>query len=55
MKEIKYLLLSVLFSAVLLSGCKKDDIVPEEEKEKASDLTLKINAFIKTKRSRFLT
>ncbi|MCU0462657.1 MAG: S41 family peptidase [Bacteroidales bacterium] len=48
MKEIKYLLLSVLFSAVLLSGCKKDDIVPEEEKEKASDLTLKINAFIKT-------
>ena len=48
MKEIKYLLFLVLFSAVLLSGCKKDDIVPEEEKEKASDLTLKINAFIKT-------
>ena len=48
MKEIKYLALSLFFSAVLLSGCKKEDILPVEEKEEASALTLKINTFIKT-------
>jgi C-terminal processing protease CtpA/Prc len=47
MKKVKSWLLLILFSVLLLSGCKEDDIVPEE-KEQASALTLKINAFIKT-------